>query len=130
MMEFEQFKQITASQSWATIDELVQACDDADFWEAGWLAATTSMAKKARVRRLIRQVKDDDGWPAIASILITNDDGNPQRLYKQEVLFNPEDYLQTVNYWIGRAQYDMKMAEGYRDHAHKRYGVQLALPWE
>jgi len=132
MQNLEQFKQITAgNQAWNTINDLLELCDTAaDFWEAAWLKTATAAAKKAVIRRFVRQLKDEDGWPAIASIVVTETDGTQQRIYKQEELFHVEDYRQVVSYWVGNTQYSMKMAEGYRDHAAKRYAVQLDLPWE
>lgn len=131
LQELERFKAITAGHDpWATIDDLVATCDAQGFWEQEWLDTTTDVAKKTKVRRLIRQVKDADQWPAWSSIVIADTDGVRKRLYKQEVLFNVEDYRQVVTYWVGSTQYGMKMAQGYRDHAVKRYAVQLSLPWE
>lgn len=94
LQELERFQTIMQGRDpWATIDDLVADCDAQDFWQNEWLTKTTNVAKKSKIRRLIRQVKDEDLWPAWASIIITGPDGNPQRLYKQETLFNKEDYL-------------------------------------
>ena len=43
--------------SWASIDDLIAACDaSADFWDAEWLASALNLAKKTAVRKYIRRL--------------------------------------------------------------------------
>lgn len=118
--------------SWATIDEIIAACDQQEgFWEEEWLTATTLIAKKSLIRKHIRDVKDTDGMPLWHSLVTKDEDGREVHKYKQEVLFDQEDYLQVINYYVDRSLYTMRMAEALRDRAVKRYDLeQLALPWE
>ena len=121
-----------ARLSWATIEELVAECDNAeDFWDAQWLATAVSSAKKSLVRKYIREVKDEEGMPLWHSIVTVDTTGMECHQYKQEVIFDKEDYLQVIQYYIDRTTYTMRMAESLRDRAIKRsYVEQLALPWE
>jgi len=130
MSEIEEFDSLTSQRGFQHIDDIVDTLDDAGFWKETWLAETTRRAKKAKIRGLIKQSKDADGWPTWASIVIANPDGTTDRLYQQERLFDMEDYRQVVTYWVSYAEHGRRMAEGYRDRMIKRGGEQLTLPWE
>lgn len=134
MPQSEQFNEIMlqAQHSWASIDAIIAFCDASkDFWGPEWFASTIDIAKKAVVRKYMRELKDEANMPLWYSIVMVNEDGEETRQYKQESLFNKEDYLQVIQYYIDRASYNMKMAETLRDRAMKRhYVMQLTLPWE
>ncbi len=131
MEQLELLREITQSFDWATIDEIVIACDRAgDFWPQDWLNQTTVFAKKSMIRRLIRQIRSDDGSPAFHSIVQADENGNEVRVYKQQDLFNVDDYLQTINYNVGRAQHFIKAATDLRSDLQKTTSIQLKFPWE
>lgn len=130
MSEIEDFQALTGRHSFQHIDDLVDLLDDSGFWQSDWLTTVSRRAKKAKIRGLIKQGKDDSGWPLWASIIVQPPEGTPYRVYQQELFMDREDYRQVIDYWIGYTQRGMKMAEGYRDRMMKRGGEQLTLPWE
>lgn len=128
-MTKEAFVAATESASWADIDALVAMLDASDFWDDAFLAESIAARKKAYVRREIKQVKGADGWPVFASIVTTNPEtGEDERRYKQEAIFDPDDYFQVVRYHRRRADHHMRMATGYAERGAKRYGLQLGMP--
>jgi hypothetical protein len=122
-------KVMSQSGGWATIDQIVTRLDAEGCWPAEFLARAMDEAKKQLARRLIRQSKDEKGWPTIASVETVNADGQTVRVYKQETLFEVEDYKQVVQYHHERSAYHRKMREGYRRRAKQRFGVQLPIPF-
>ena len=130
MSEADEFERLTRHHGFRTIEELLDMLDTAGYWKSAWLMETTQRAKKAKIRSLIRQSRDETGWPTWANIVLQRPDGIEQHVYKQETLFEREDYRQVINYWISYTQQGMAMAEGYRDRMAKRVGEQLTLPWE
>ena len=118
--------------SWASLEDIVTACDEAeDFWDAAWLTTAVDIAKKSLLRKFIREVKDESGMPLWHSLVTVDADGTEIRKYKQEALFDKEDYLQVIQYYVDRTTYNMRMAETLRDRVIKRqYIEQLTLPWE
>ncbi len=122
------FQAITGNaDGWASIDELVDLCDQEGFWEPAFLESATNQAKKSQIRRLMRSLKDDENWPVWASVETTDEDGKTVRRYKQETLFDVEDYRKTVDYWADRARYAGGMAKGYAKRCKKRFNVQPRL---
>lgn len=115
---------------WATIDELVVICDEAGVWPEDFIDGALDRAKKAFIRQQIKQQKDGDNWPLWASVETQNEEGETVRIYKQEMLFDPEDYRQVVAYHADRQHYHATMATGYADRCERRFHVQLALPFE
>ena len=130
MSELDDFEGMFHHRGFQSIEDMVDALDAAGYWKPAWLDKTSRRAKKAKIRALIRQSKDASGWPTWASIILKRADGTEQRVYKQETLFDMDDYDHVINYWKWYVQHGMKMAEGYRDRKVKRGGEQLTLPWE
>lgn len=125
------FEAITGNaDGWASIDALVDACEQAGFWGADFVQAATVQAKKSHVRKLIKSLKDKEGWPVWASVETTNESGETVRVYKQETLFDIEDYRKVVNYHAGVAQHHVAMARGYARRCKKRFNKQIALPFK
>src|SRR5512137_1067427 len=110
-----------------TIEELVSMCDQAGFWTDDFLATVTDVAKKSTIRRLIRDVRDEDGWPSIGSIETTNEAGETVRVYKQEALFDIEDYRKVVAYHSERSRHHRNMAIGYAKRCKTRFNKQPPL---
>jgi hypothetical protein len=128
--ELEDFQLLIADLHATTIDGVVSRLDAAGFWDAEFLHDATQHAKKHKGRSLLRQVKDISGYRAWDSLLVAGQDGQPKRLYKQEVLFDVEDYRQTIDYATTKATYWMGEATRWRDAMGKRYGEQLVLTWD
>ena len=63
--------------------------------------------ERIHVRRMLRQVTDERGWPTLANIVHAGDDGRPERVFMQEELFGPEEYRQVVAYHYGMARHHL-----------------------
>ena len=127
-MTREAFVTATASATWADIDALVAMLDGEDFWDEAFLAESIDAHKKSYIRREIKQIKTPDGDPVFASVTATNPEtGEEERRYKQEAIFDRDDYAQTVRYHRRRADHHMQMAAGYARRGHERYGLQLNI---
>jgi hypothetical protein len=120
---------LESSDGWHTIDELVSILDDSGYWVDGFHAKALSNAKKAHVRSMIRRLKDKDGFPLFPSVRITDEEGGTRRVYKQELLFDLEDYRAVVDFHANLSSHHRRMAKGYADRCEKRYRVQLSL-WD
>ena len=114
---------------WASIDELVLACDDAKFWSKDFLDTVEDKAKKSEIRRLIRSIKDGESWPIWASVETITESGETVRQYKQELLFDVEDYRKVVKYHGDRSTHHRTMAVGYAKRCKNRFNRQLPLPF-
>lgn len=111
---------------WATIDELEEAIEPLlpdDFYEDA-----KSQARKIWLRRLLRR-RTEGGWPEFANIVRQDEQtGEEVHFYKQELMFDIDDYKQVVAYHADRAEYHLKVAFGYKAKAYERFGIQLSLP--
>lgn len=121
---------IGEAENWTSIDDLLTACDKADFWTEDFLDSVAERAKKSHLRRLIRSLKDGSGWPLWASVETTNESGEPVRVYKQEFLFDVGDYRQVVKYHSERSAHHRKMASGYAKRCKERFDRQLLLDFD
>lgn len=128
-MSKERFIELTSGQDWASIEQYVETLDDHDFWNREFMGQALDMAKKHWVRRMVRTIKDDSGWPIIASIVTHNEAGDEERRYKQEHLFTLNDYIQQVNYHRERGLHHISVANGYVLRANARFNEQLELPF-
>ena len=126
----EKFSEIAASlQGWATIDQIVDACNAAGFWSDDFLTDAEDAAKKSAARKLMKTLRAG-GSPEWASIVTTDEEGDEQRIYKQETLFDVEDYRQVVRYHVDRAKYHRETAQAYADRCEAKFDVQLRLPFD
>jgi hypothetical protein len=58
--------------------------------------------------------------------VFTNDeDGKQVRVYKQETLFNVDDYQQVIGYHKERRHHHDKMVRGYKRRCKDRFAVEL-----
>lgn len=127
-MTHAQFIEATKTATWATIDDLVKRLDDSAFWSEEFVEASLFERKKQWVRKEIKRVTDDEGWPIFASIATTDPvTGEEMRRYKQEMIFDRDDYRQVVGYHMDRSHYHKDMAVGYAQRAERRFGVQMAI---
>ncbi len=116
-------RQIVGDNSLVSIDTLIDLCDsDPDFWSARFRESATRNAKKAALRRIMRQVRDAAGFPVFSSIKTCDENGAPVRVYKAEGLFTAFDYESTADYHAERASYHQHMEEAYRRRGRQRYG--------
>lgn len=126
----EKFSEIASGlDGWATIDKIVEACDAAGFWGENFLLEVESAAKKSAARKLMKSMRNGNA-PEWASIVTTNEDGEEQRIYKQETLFDVEDYRQVVRYHVDRSKYHKDTAQAYADRCEAKFSVQLRLSFD
>lgn len=127
-MNQEQFIRLTQSEAWATIDVLLRRLDEASFWDEAFLEAAKDAHKKSYIRRQIKQLKDAEGWPIFANVVQLDPiSGDELHIYKQEQIFDRDDYMQVVSYHRDRASYHQQMAAGYELRAQKRYAMQIPM---
>ena len=120
---------LTNSDEWQTIDDLVAICDQAGYWEVDFEYRALTNAKKMRIRKVISKLKDKDGFPHFPSVTILDDEGKRKRVYKQELLFDVEDYKTIVNYHARLSNHHRDMAKGYVKRCERNHKVQLSL-WD
>lgn len=110
-------------------EELVRRLDEGGYWDEELLAGAVDAFKRSYIRRKVRQIKDESGWPIIASIEVMEPSGEMVRVYMPEALFDLEKYQQAAGYWTQRAHYAIGMANGYTSRGNDRFGAQLLLPF-
>lgn len=125
LLDSEKFAEIVSDEAWLSIDDIAERCDAEGFWSDEWLAGALERAKKYELRRLLRAVEGDDGFPMYASITVTDEEGSETRLYKQEALFDVEDYVVVIKYHEKVAAHHLDRARTYLDRGVNRYGNQL-----
>lgn len=123
------FVEAVQVQHWAPARELVRRLDEAGYWDPSLTAHALDQFKLSHVRRMVRKIKDESGWPVVASIELVQPDGGKLRVYMPEALFDMDEYRQVIGYWRDRAHYSIEMANGYTRRAQHRYGEQLPLPF-
>jgi len=122
---------LSGMNRWATIDEFVDALDEANFWDEAFYSKVEAHAKKQFIRRMIRRAKDETDWPLWASVKVLDaKTGNEARVYKQETLFEISDYVQVCSYHHQVGLHHLGMAKGYRVRAERRFGKQIAFAFE
>ena len=118
------FLTITSGMGWASIDKIVDACDDADFWTDEFLDNAVQEAKKAIARRLMKQLKDDEGMPLFHSVLTKDTEtGETAKVYLQEVLFNPADYESVIQYHQDKGNQHFRMARKLNERCFTHYKI-------
>ena len=120
---------LSSSSEWQTIDGLVAICDEAGCWEVDFEQRAILNTKKARIRKVVSKFKDKDGFPLFPSITLVDDDGKKRRVYKQELLFDVEDYMVVVDCHARLSNHHREMAEGYVKRCERKHQVQLSL-WD
>lgn len=125
------FLKATESAKWGTIDELISAIDEVpEIWARVASSDITTSWKKAQARRLIKTLKNDDGEPLYASIVQTDENGNEIRVYKQETLFDINDYMQAATYHGKMVIHHAKEASRYSKGYQQKTGKQFHLPFD
>ena len=111
-----------------TIEEVVTMLDEKSYnWGADFNARELAKAKKARIRREISRLKDKEGFPKFPSIIVVGEDGVRKQVFKQETLFDVEDYKTIVSYHVKLSNHHRDMAKGYVKRCKARHEVQLSL---
>ncbi|MEJ7593813.1 MAG: hypothetical protein WKF77_19920 [Planctomycetaceae bacterium] len=87
---------LDAAAGWHDIDELVSKMDEAGLFPPEVVLSAIGKAKKTYARRILSQMKDKDGFPLYPSVNVTDANGNKKRVYKQETLFDVEDYKAVI----------------------------------
>lgn len=123
------FLELTKDTRWSTIGDLSAKLDNAKFWTDEQMAAGMESYKRDFIRRAMRSMKDANGWPIFASVVVQESDGSKVRVYKNETLFDVEDYRQTVAYHQRIARHHIKMSNGYAKRCGEHTGNQLPLPF-
>lgn len=115
---------------WATIDDLREMCIEAgDVFSDDDHEQAIRNHMNTRIRREIKRLKDETGFPVFASVHTRDPEtGGQRRVYKMEALFDVEDYRAVIEEYAGRVKHDYEMMKGYRDRAERRFSEQLALP--
>jgi hypothetical protein len=121
------FLRLTKSKGFLSIEEIVARLDAGDFWTDEFLESAIFEAKKSLARKFAREAKDKNGERVFHSIENVNSDGDTVRVYKQEVLFNKEDYRQVIGYHVQRSDYHKGEAKRMQVACLKRCGVQIEL---
>lgn len=112
---------LNATPGWCHTDDIVQALDAREAW-GDFEEHAILEAKRARVRRVLRQLRDPDGVRRVASVEVPTEDGGTERRYKQETFFELDDYRQVVQYHVGRSLYHHNEARGYAERCQARFG--------
>lgn len=115
---------------WAEIGDIVERLDRIpQFWENVMKAENIRDAwKRSFVRRKIKQIRDNQGFPLFASIE-TLVDGEPVRVYKREDAFTAEDYKKAAMYHGNTAAYNGRLCLHYARGFEEKTGEQLILPF-
>lgn len=129
-IELDRFEELTQSANWASIDEIKDLLDKGDYWDDEFEESALDFAKKAFIRRRIKNIKDPSGFPLFASVVTRDADGIEERRYKQEPLFEHEDYRQVITYHADRAHHHVLMAQGYQARDYSRFGELIQLPFD
>jgi hypothetical protein len=100
-------------QDWMTIEDIVDLCDEHNFWPPEFLEGAVRQLKKVAVRNLARQIKfDTQGNPIeLVSLIQRNEKtGKEERAYKQQHLFVLDDYVQVIaDRWRRRNYFDSEI---------------------
>jgi hypothetical protein len=127
-MSRQAFVAATESASWVDIDGLVAMLDAAGYWDEAFFDDAIDAKKKAHARQQIKTIPGSDGLPAYQSVVTTDPmTGETERRYKQEAMFDRDDYAQAIRYHRQRAEHHLREATGLAEHGRERYGLQLDL---
>lgn len=124
---------VTQGQQWGSIDTLRESVLKVDEFDLAAILKSDDHAQKLLlnilIRREIRELKDETGFPVLASIKRPNPEtGQPERVYMQESMFEQDEYVQVVQFHADRANYHAHTARAYADRGQSRYGEAIQLP--
>lgn len=122
-------KDLLRSKKWSTIDDFTDALADTGFFTKEDDQLAKLAGRKMKVRKLLKRMKDETGMPVFASIPVQDEKGKITHIYKQESLFNKNDYQRVIESLVRQSTSLIDMAKRYQQRAKERLGVQLKL-WE
>jgi hypothetical protein len=125
-----QFLRLTKSKGFLSIEEIVSRLDGGDFWTDEFLETAVFEAKKSLARKFAREAKDKNGERIFHSIERVDSEGDTVRAYKQETLFDKEDYRQVIAYHVQQAHYHKGEAKRMQSACLQRLGVQIELTFD
>lgn len=117
------------ADSWDNLEDLVKICDKAKYWSPRLEKSAVMNAKKAHLRKALK-IKDEEGMPLFASIVTEDENGKKVRRYKQEALFDVEDYRQVAQYHMQAADHHTTMSKNYIRRCKTRFNVQLRFDFD
>lgn len=91
------------------INELVDRLDAEHAFDEDDEAVALHQWKKCEIRRAVKGIKDEQNIPLIFSIVDVDGDGKAIRKYKQESLFNIEEYQQVILQYRQRRLYHSRI---------------------
>lgn len=87
-----------------SIEVLVAEATKAGIWQNDDFDELIYQAKAAEIRRTIKSFKDKDGFPLWGNTKKETPDGEIEQVYKPTLLFDIDEYKQTIIYNIDRGQ--------------------------
>jgi len=126
----EMFTKAINQVEWMTIDNIVNEVKKHPELAERLLSDSRDKTLKFNCRQMLRSLKTDDGLPLFASIVEADPTGKETRVYKQESLFNIEDYKQVVNYHGQQVVHHARMASHYAKAYQKQTSKQIHLPFD
>lgn len=128
-MTAEHFADLLAHEKWQTIDQMVDALDDADYWADDFADAALHRMKREHCRRMARSLRRDDGRHVFVHVVETLPTGEKQHVYKQQTLFNVDDYRFAVNFHKQMGIHHIARANELAKDCQRFLGKQLPLPF-
>jgi len=128
MIRWDRFIEITKGLDWEDIKTLERMaiegdCVTEEFKREGWKLALRQLIRQEMNRR-----RGPNGERVFHSVVVVDGD-RKRRVYKQEALFDINDYRQAIDYHAKMSKAHRAEAEGLVRRCRERYLVQLALPW-
>jgi hypothetical protein len=124
------FCDILQDAKWKTTEEMVDMLDEAKFWDSEEvLGDVIAHAKKDFVRRSLRSMRDDNGDRVFINVKVKGSDGQTKNLYKQEMLFNVEDYRYAVGYYKNTGMKFIQEANRLARNCRRKCSVQIPIPF-
>jgi len=120
---------VMTQQGFCSIDLLAKVAMDRGVFDDEFMGKAAEVAVKAVLRRELKR-KDDKGDSLYHSVSVPDDAGEFTPVYKQETLFDVEDFRRVVNYYVHQANYNANEARKMARHCFERYAVQLPLDLE
>jgi hypothetical protein len=81
----------------------------------------SDLAKRDFVERMMKEIKDETGFPVWVKLSIETEDGKKQDVYKREALFDAGDYKRVVEYWRQQKEHAAAMERGYIVRARVKF---------
>jgi hypothetical protein len=124
------FTELVQDEKWMSIDDIFNKVQgNPELVERLLSGGAREKALKSACRQMVKRMKDENGMPRFASIITKDADGNETRVYKQETLFDVNDFVQLVDYHGKQVVHHAKMASHYSDKHKEATGKQVPLPF-